>query len=90
MNFLHLISEYHKSNITILLFISLFLGLGISNFKLDASADTLLLENDPDLKYLREVNERYGSEEFFILTYEPKATINKDSILELEKYNTKI
>ncbi|MDB4022916.1 MMPL family transporter [Pelagibacteraceae bacterium] len=60
------------------------------NFKLDASADTLLLENDPDLKYLREVNERYGSEEFFILTYEPKAIINKDSILELEKFVTKI
>jgi len=60
------------------------------NFKLDASADTLLLENDPDLKYLREVNERYGSEEFFILTYEPKAIINKDSVLELEKFVTKI
>jgi predicted RND superfamily exporter protein len=60
------------------------------SFKLDASADTLLLENDPDLKYLREVNERYGSEEFFILTYEPKAIINKDSILELEKFVTKI
>jgi predicted RND superfamily exporter protein len=60
------------------------------NFKLDASADTLLLENDPDLKYLREVNERYGSEEFFILTYEPKAIINKDSIFELEKFVTKI
>ena len=50
------------------------------NFKLDASADTLLLENDPDLKYLREVNKRYGSEEFFILTYEPKASINKESV----------
>lgn len=60
------------------------------NFKLDASADTLLLENDPDLKYLREVNERYGSEEFFILTYEPEAVINKDSVLELEKFVTKI
>ena len=60
------------------------------NFKLDASADTLLLENDPDLKYLREVNKRYGSEEFFILTYEPKASINKESVFELEKFVTKI
>jgi predicted RND superfamily exporter protein len=60
------------------------------NFKLDASADTLLLENDPDLKYLREVNERYGSEEFFILTYEPKTKINKKSILELEKFVVEI
>ena len=39
------------------------------NFDLDASAQSLLLENDPDLKYLRELNERYGSEEFFIITY---------------------
>jgi len=60
------------------------------SFKLDASADTLLLENDPDLKYLREVNERYGSEEFFILTYEPKAKINKESILELERFVIRI
>ena len=39
------------------------------NFQLDASSDTLLLENDPDLKYLREVNNKYGSKDFLILTY---------------------
>ena len=39
------------------------------NFHLDASSDTLLLENDPDLKYLREVNNKYGSKDFLILTY---------------------
>ena len=60
------------------------------DFKLDASADTLLLENDPDLKYLREINERYGSEDFFILTYEPKGPTDKSSILELEKFTQKI
>ncbi len=60
------------------------------DFKLDASADTLLLENDPDLKYLREINERYGSEDFFILTYEPKGPTDKNSILELEKFTQKI
>jgi uncharacterized protein len=60
------------------------------DFKLDASADTLLLENDPDLKYLREVNKRYGSEDFFILTYEPKTAIDSKSILELETFVKKI
>jgi len=60
------------------------------DFKLDASADTLLLENDPDLQYLREINKRYGSEEFFILTYEPKTAIDSKSILELEKFVKKI
>jgi len=32
----------------------------------------LLLENDPDLKYLREVNTKYGSKDFLVLTYTPK------------------
>ncbi len=42
------------------------------NFQLDASADSLLLENDPDLNYLRSVNERYSSEDFFVITFSPK------------------
>jgi len=42
------------------------------NFQLDASSDTLLLENDPDLKYLREINKKYGSKDFLVLTYTHK------------------
>ena len=42
------------------------------DFRLDASSDTLLIENDPDLEYLREVSNRYGSKDFLILTYTPK------------------
>ena len=42
------------------------------DFQLDASSDTLLLENDPDLKYLREVNTKFGSKDFLVLTYTPK------------------
>jgi len=73
--------------ISIIVLFSLYFS---KDFKLDASADTLLLENDPDLKYLREVNKRYGSEEFFILTYEPKTAIDLKSILELEQFVKKI
>ena len=56
------------------------------NFQLDASADSLLLENDPDLNYLRSVNERYSSEEFFVITYSPKKKINEESLKELKKF----
>jgi predicted RND superfamily exporter protein len=56
------------------------------NFQLDASADSLLLENDPDLNYLRSVNERYSSEDFFVITYSPKKKINEESLKELEKF----
>ena len=54
------------------------------NFELDASADTLLIENDPDLIYLRELNKKYKSEEFFIITYTPKNLTKENSIKELQ------
>ena len=44
---------------------------GISNFKLDASSDSLVLENDDDLKYYRQVNSDYASSDFLIVIYKP-------------------
>ena len=52
---------------TLILFLVIF-GYFSKNFQLDASSDTLLLENDPDLKYLREVNNNYGTKDFLVLT----------------------
>jgi predicted RND superfamily exporter protein len=49
------------------------------NFRLDASSETLLIEGDPDLAYLKEVSERYGSKEFLILTYTPNEEMVTDS-----------
>ena len=48
------------------------------NFRLDASSETLLLDGDPDLKYLKEINKRYGAKEFLILTFTPKDDITSD------------
>ena len=47
------------------------------NFNLDASSDALILEGDKDLKYLREVNERYGSKDFLFLTYSPVSSFEE-------------
>ena len=59
--------------IFVLLLIALFsFGYFSKDFRLDASSDTLLIEGDPDLKYLQKLSERYGSKEFLILTYTPK------------------
>ena len=58
--------------ILILLIVSLVsFGYYSKNFRLDASSETLLIEGDPDLKYLNEITERYGSKEFLVLTYTP-------------------
>ena len=53
-----------KFTLLLLLLLLLIFGYFAKNFQLDASSDTLLLENDPDLKYLREVNKKYGSKDF--------------------------
>ena len=67
-------SIIEKPKFTLLILTILLLGFGyfVKDFQLDASSDTLLLENDPDLKYLREVNTKYGSKDFLVLTYTPK------------------
>ena len=67
-------SIIEKPKFTLLILVILLLNFGYftKDFQLDASSDTLLLENDPDLKYLREVNAKYGSKDFLVLTYTPK------------------
>ncbi|MBL6785887.1 MAG: MMPL family transporter [Candidatus Pelagibacter bacterium] len=61
------------------------------NFNLDASSDALLLEGDPDLKYLREVNETYGTKDFLVLTYTPISNFTeKETILNLQLLKSKI
>ncbi len=61
----------------LLLFVASF-GFFAKDFRLDASSETLLIDGDPDLKYLREITERYNSKEFLVLTYTP----NEDMISE--------
>ena len=65
----NLIITKPKFTLSILLILLLSFGYYSKDFQLDASSDTLLLENDPDLKYLREVNSKYGTKDFLVLTY---------------------
>ncbi|MCX5644301.1 MAG: MMPL family transporter [Phycisphaerae bacterium] len=58
-----------------------FFGLGVRRFRLDASTETLMLENDQDLKYARLVESRYGSSDFLILTFTPKEDLLSDRTL---------
>jgi uncharacterized protein len=77
-----------------LLFLSLLISFSLyqaKNFNLDASSDALLLEGDPDLKYLREVNQTYGSKDFLVLTYTPVSSFTeKETVLNLQLLKSKI
>ena len=68
-----------KSIFMILLITLISFGYFSKDFRLDASSETLLIEGDPDLKYLKEISKRYGSKDFLILTYSPNDGMNTDS-----------
>ena len=75
-----------KPKFTLLILIIFLLNFAYfsKNFQLDASSDTLLLENDPDLKYLREVNKKYESKDFLVLTYthEPNESFKSEDTIK--------
>ena len=80
----NIVIQKPKLILALLFLVLLSFGYFSKDFKLDASSDTLLLENDPDLNYLREVKKRYGSKDFLVLTYTPeKEIISDDSIKNL-------
>ena len=86
-----LVIDFSKLTLLILIAIVFFSLYQAKNFNLDASSDALLLEGDKDLKYLREVNERYGSKEFLVLTYTPVSSFKKkETILNLQLLKSKI
>ena len=70
--------------LAIILVFCLILGIGsyARDFRLDASADSLLLENDQDLKYFRSINAEYGSAEFLVITYSPQQDLYAPETLE--------
>ncbi len=72
--------------VSIILIICIILGMGsyARNFHLDASADSLLLENDQDLKYYRSINSQYGSGDFLVIAYTPKqALMSTETLTDL-------
>ena len=72
--FFNFLVDKSKIFIFLLILLSLISLLGLPKFQLDASSDTLLLDNDPDLKTYRENSRKYGSSDFLVIAFTP----NKD------------
>ena len=94
-----MISQLYQNNILkkpklvifFLIFALLSIGYNSKDFRLDASSETLLIEGDPDLKYLQEISKRYGSKDFLILTYTPnESMISNTSVNNLLSLKYKI
>ncbi|MGR3219190.1 MAG: efflux RND transporter permease subunit [Candidatus Anammoxibacter sp.] len=78
-SFLNFYTEYilGKPILVILVLLGAFsyLGYRAMDFRLDASADSLILENDADYKYFREINKTYGTSRYLLMTYKPKGDL---------------
>ncbi len=86
-----IVIDFSKFTLFLLLIFTTFAIYQSKNFNLDASSDALLLEGDPDLRYLREVNETYGTKDFLFLTYAPISSFTeKETILNLQLLKSKI
>ena len=80
-----------KSIFLLLLITLLSFGYFSKDFRLDASSETLLIEGDPDLEYLKEITKRYGSKDFLVLTYTPnEGMITESSVNNLLSIKYKI
>ena len=66
------ILTYPKQVLLFVLLLVSFLAYEAFNLEIDASAKTLLLEDDKDLEYSRIIYKRYKSQDFLVIAYTPK------------------
>ena len=66
---------YPRAVLVLLLAVLAVFSFHAQDFRLDASADSLLLEDDEDLRLFREVHQRYRTQDFLVVTFTPKATL---------------
>ncbi len=74
-----IILKHPVTTIIVNLLVILLFAMQMKDFKLDASADSLVLENDQALKYYRSIKARYGSDDFLIITYTPTQDLFSES-----------
>ena len=58
----------------------------LEKIKLDASADSLMLQGDPSLEFYRKISAAYSSEDFLLITWQPHAPLlAPESLLPLRR-----
>lgn len=70
---------------------SLFFAYYATKLEIDASSETLLLQNDPDLAVWRDVASRYVSPNFLVVTYTPNSDLlSPDSLKMIQKISDEL
>ena len=77
-----LILKRPGTSLLIIALIVAFFAFHATKFKLDASPDSLILENDEALDYYRSIRARYGSDDNLIVTYTPDGDLFSEPVLD--------
>ena len=72
------------------LLVLLFFSNFIKNFKIDASSDTLILQNDEDFKYFNYYNKIFPNKNFLVLAITSDEIINENYIKKIKKLKNKL
>lgn len=76
-----LVIDRPRLALLIMVIATAFFACWIKDFRLDASADSLILESDHDLRRFRELAERYATREFVFVTFTPYKDLFSDDSL---------
>ena len=87
----NLVIRYPIGIIFVLVLILGFFSIHAKNFELDASADSLILEDDKDLKIFRKITNRYDTKDFVIITYKPNENLfSENSFKNIKNLKTSL
>ncbi len=78
----HIIFKYPLQVLFVLLMGIAFLGFYTTKLEIDASAETLLLEDDKDLKFTRQISKRYATSDFLVVTFSPATSLLSEQSLQ--------
>ncbi len=77
--------KYPLSIGLILTILIILLSFNLKNLKIDASSESLLLENDTSLDFTRQINEKYATNDFLVITFTPKDDLFSENSLNTIK-----
>ena len=90
-NIFKFILKFPKSLLSIFVFFGIYFVLFAPNLQIDASTQTLLLENDKDLAIWREVSKRYETPNFLVIAYTPNQNLfDKKSLDKINKISNEL
>lgn len=80
--YINFIVKYFKAVLLGVVIATAVFGYYATHLSIDASAETLLLEDDKDLKLTREVHGRYISPDYLVISFSPNDYLLSDKTLE--------